>query len=153
LGGMLAGAVLPVLLQFWSWQIAALSVAVCCFAFAILTQIIREDFDDDRDETAPVTPAAAVRPLNDLLSTPGLRSIGLSSFFFGAMQLCLTTFLVLYLTESQDMSIVAAGSLLAVAQVAGVVGRLLWGWVADRLVAPRTLLGILGLLMGFSAVA
>ncbi|WP_299358740.1 MFS transporter, partial [uncultured Paracoccus sp.] len=36
---------------------------------------------------------------------------------------------------------------MAVAQGAGVLGRLLWGWLADRHVSPRIMLSLLGIIM------
>ncbi|WP_299365751.1 hypothetical protein, partial [uncultured Paracoccus sp.] len=36
---------------------------------------------------------------------------------------------------------------MAVAQGAGVLGRLLWGWLADRHVRPRTMLSLLSIVM------
>ena len=41
---------------------------------------------------------------------------------------------------------------MAVAQVASVIGRVLWGVLADRAVSRRTMLGLLGIGMGVSAL-
>jgi len=49
--------------------------------------------------------------------------------------------------------LVLAGAVMAVSQGASVAGRILWGWVADRLVARRTMLGLLGAAMAASAMA
>ncbi|MGA0533296.1 MFS transporter [Hansschlegelia sp. KR7-227] len=152
LGGMLAGLVLPPLIGGLGWQMAALVVAGLCVAAAIATQTIREQLDDDRDSTRAISAKAPLRALQLVLTTPAIRDIGVCSFFFGAMQLCLTTFLVIYLTTAQSMGLGLAGTILAVAQVAGVAGRIGWGWLSDRFIPPRRLLGLLGLAMGAAGV-
>jgi hypothetical protein len=58
------------------------------------------------------------------------------------------SFLIVYLTESLGYSLVAAGLVLTVANVAGVVGRIAWGGFADLHLAPRELLGWLGVAAG-----
>lgn len=153
LGGMLAGLVLPPLIGGVGWQMAALVVAGLCMAAAIVTQTIREQLDDDRDSTRAMSAKAPLRALQLVLTTPAIRDMGVCPFFFGATQLCLTTFLVIYLTTAQSMGLALAGTILAVAQVAGVAGRIGWGWLSDRFIPPRRLLGLLGLAMGAAGVA
>ncbi|QRG06834.1 MFS transporter [Xanthobacter dioxanivorans] len=148
LGGMLAGLFLPPLIGGLGWQMAALVVAGLCVVATIVTQSIRARLDDDRDPARAISAKAPLRALQLVLTTPAIRDMGVCSFFFGAMQLCLTTFLVIYLTTAQGMGLALAGTILAVAQVAGVAGRIGWGWLSDRFIPPRRLLGLLGLAMG-----
>jgi MFS family permease len=84
---------------------------------------------------------------------PDLRRIAVVSFFFSTMQLCLVSFLVTYVIENVAMTLVQAGGLLSAAQVSGVIGRILWGAVADRYVKPRIMLGVLGIAMAAGALA
>lgn len=152
LGGMLAGLVLPPLIGGLGWQMAALVVAGLCVVAAMVTQSIRAQLDDDRDPARAISAKAPLRALQLVLATPAIRDMGVCSFFFGAMQLCLTTFLVIYLTTAQGMGLALAGTILAVAQVAGVAGRIGWGWLSDRFIPPRRLLGLLGLAMGAAGI-
>ena len=69
------------------------------------------------------------------------------------MQVCLTTYLVSFLTTSLGVPLVRAGLTLTVALGAGVAGRIVWGGIADRLILPRRMLGTLGLVMALSAAA
>lgn len=153
LGGMLAGLLVPPLIGGFGWQAAAGVLAGLCVAATTVTQSIRADLDDDRDPARPISPRGPLRTLQQVLATPAIRDISVCSFFFGAMQLCLTTFLVIYLTTVQHMSLALAGTVLAAAQVAGVVGRVCWGWLSDRFISPRLLLGLLGLAMGLAGIA
>ncbi|HYC13014.1 MAG TPA: MFS transporter, partial [Stellaceae bacterium] len=58
-----------------------------------------------------------------------------------------------FLTERAQLSLVTAGAVMAVAQGGGILGRIVLGWVADRLISPRRLLGLLGVSMAAAAVA
>lgn len=62
----------------------------------------------------------------------------------------LGSYLVVMLTERAMLTISVAGSALSIAMIAGIVGRLLWGVLADHGIAARSVLGFLGLLMGLS---
>src|SRR6185437_3686167 len=53
-------------------------------------------------------------------------------------------FVVTFLTERVGLTLITAGAVMATAQAAAIGGRILWGWVADRFVATRQLLGGLG---------
>jgi predicted MFS family arabinose efflux permease len=101
-------------------------------------------------------PATAQSPLAGIrlvLRTPALRRLALSSTTFAATQLSMATFLVTFLTERAGVPLVTAGIVMAVAQGAGVVGRILLGWVADRLRRPGRVLALLGISMAIASVA
>jgi MFS family permease len=82
---------------------------------------------------------------------PPLRALALLSLPFASMQLGLNAFLVTFAVERLALDHVAAGVLLAIAQLGGLVGRLFWGLVATRAVPSRTLLAGIG--FGMSAAA
>jgi MFS family permease len=67
------------------------------------------------------------------------------------MQLVLSSFLVVYLTSVASLDLVVAGALLSASQLAGVGGRLGWGFVADRVSSPRLLLLGIAVLMALAA--
>jgi MFS family permease len=67
------------------------------------------------------------------------------------MQVCLMSYLVVYLNGALGFSLVLAGLGLTIANIGGIVGRIGWGMVADRYVPPRRLLGLLGLAAGAGA--
>jgi MFS family permease len=53
-----------------------------------------------------------------------------------------------HLTETLNFSLVAAGLALTSATIGGVAGRIAWGYVADRWLAPRRVLAAIGLCAG-----
>ncbi|GGJ98596.1 MFS transporter [Pseudomonas matsuisoli] len=152
LGGVLAGALVPSLVNGFGWQGAVLVVGLACVVMAGIAQTTRADLDSDRrpDFRATNNP---FQPLALIFAHPSIRNLALCSFVFGAMQLCLTTYLVTYLTHSYGLALVTAGLVLSLAQGGGMVGRLLWGWVGDRWLAPRRLLPLLAMAMALSSLA
>jgi nitrate/nitrite transporter NarK len=64
-----------------------------------------------------------------------------------------TTYLVSFLKIELAYSLVAAGLIFSAAQIAGVLGRVIWGAVADRILSPRRVLAILGLTMALCGAA
>ncbi|MGA8752482.1 MFS transporter [Candidatus Deferrimicrobium sp.] len=152
-GGAMAGALVPTLVLFIGWRGAALIVGGVCLLLALVSELSRADLDADRESGRPMSLRWMVEPLNMVLSVPSLREQALASFFFASLQVCLSTYFVSFLAVGLKMPLVHAGLALTVALGAGVLGRIVWGGIADRLVAPRTMLGILGVVMSASAAA
>lgn len=50
------------------------------------------------------------------------------------------------------MSLIEAGVALSAAQASGIIGRVVWGALADRFVKPRFMLGLLGIAMAAGAL-
>lgn len=152
LGGALAGLVVPSLVLLWRWQGAALGVGAACVLMAVIAQWVRRDFDADRNPGHRVSPAGVLRPLGLVFAHRDIRDLALCTFFLSAMQLCLTTYLVTYLTDEYAAPLVTAGFVLSLSQAAGVGGRLLWGYVADRWLAPDRVLCLLAFGMAAAAI-
>ncbi|MCO5066838.1 MAG: MFS transporter [Rhizobiaceae bacterium] len=132
LGGMLAGLCAPALASAYGWRAPLLVSALLSVAMIVAFQAVRREWDRDHEPKFPVArlPAAAMRIV--LVSRP-LRLMAAVGMILAAAQFCLTTYLVILLVEELDFSPVDAGLVLAAVQVTGMVGRLLWGIVADRI--------------------
>ena len=153
IGGALAGAMLPALIYSVGWQRAALLCAGICIAFALGLQPMRSRVDP-RDRAPGDSPGGGLlEPLRLVLSQPRLREMGLASFTYSGMQMCLGSFLVVFLHDHARFGLSLAGAALSTAMVAGIGGRLFWGVVADNWVKPRLLLGLLGVGMALAAFA
>ncbi|HYC46711.1 MAG TPA: MFS transporter [Burkholderiales bacterium] len=113
----------------WRWALA-LVLAVAIGTVAAL-QPMRARWDDDRraDLAFVAAPAAGLRLL---WRHPVLKSLAMASFCLTFVQLCGSAFLVTMLVEEGGYGLVTAGVMLSLMQAAGVAGRLLWGWIADR---------------------
>jgi MFS family permease len=150
-GAALAGAVLPILALRIGWQTAFALVAALGIVIALAAQIARPTLDTGRIPAQVPSVGRLIEPLKLVLRTPVLAELVVVAFVYAALQVCLMSFLVVYLTESLGFSLVAAGFALTVANLGGIIGRILWGAVADFHLAPRTLLGLIGVAAGVGA--
>jgi predicted MFS family arabinose efflux permease len=137
----------------WGWRAAALAVGIVCVATAALVQPIRRSLDAERASTTRIRFAGALEPLRFTITHPAIRRLAFCSFFFAAIQISLTTYLVTYLTRDIGYSLLQAGLMLSVAQGGGVVARVVWGAIADRTGRPLQVLGSIACAMAFCAIA
>ena len=153
LGGMLAGSVAPPLTTMGGANAAILAVAVACLLCVLLGQPLHHTHDADRVSSAPLRFGQLLRPLFMVLAQKNLRKLVSTSFVFSGVQLCLAGYLVTYLHTELGYSLITAGIALSAAQLGGIFGRILWGYVADRFLGATWTLIALSLAMTFGAVA
>ena len=145
IGVAIAGLLVPILLGWFSWRGAVVAVAALIAFELFFLAAFRTQFDRGLQAVKLNWATLLVRPLNRVLRDPPLRSLAICSACYSGMQVCFLTFLVSDLKLERDFSLAAAAGALATAQITSIAARPFWGVVADRYVAPRTLLGLLGL--------
>ena len=131
LGWATIALVAPVLTVVFSWRVSLLAVLLYSVAGALLMERWRRHWDDDRNPRA----AAKTNMLTGVVVMwryPTLRYLAMAGFFFSFVQLCIGSFTVNLLVQEAAYGLVAAGAMLSLVQVAGMVGRLVFGWIADR---------------------
>ena len=153
LGGAIAGMLVPAMVHALGWQAAAFAIGLACLLLAFAVEPVRERYDRGANRKARVSLRSAFAPVALVLRERRLREMSATSFIYGGVQITLVSYLVTFLTETFAMRLVLAGLVMAVSQVASVIGRVAWGVVADRLLSRRRMLGLLGIGMGISAVA
>lgn len=150
-GGAIAGAVVPWLAVSAGWRSAVLGVGGLCVLSAGLLQIIRGDYDH-----AGPHPAARRPPLVSLLTMvltdEELRRVSLTAFAYAGMQVCFSSYLIVFLIERGGLTMVQGGVALSASMIAGIVGRVLWGAAADFFGNARAVLALLGAVMALCAV-
>jgi MFS family permease len=151
-GGALAGLVVPILVLPFGWRGATLAVAAAGVALALICEPLHAKLDDDIDAKA-AGGSHILTAMGLVVGQPALRRLAFASVTYSAMQLSLGAFLVTFLTAHAHMALVAAGLAMAVLQGAGIAGRILWGWTADRLMSARQALSLLGVTIGAIAAA
>lgn len=143
LGGVLAGLAAPVLESQLGWRGALIALVVVSVPVALLLQSIRAALDDERSGTHVVGLSSLTDMPAAVRAAPGLGTLAIISLGLAAAQMSLTSYFVTYLHARFDYTLVAAGALLSVVQMAGLGARLACGYAADRWFgAPRLLLGL-----------
>ena len=153
LGGMIAGATMPSLDLLIGWQWSFILAGIVCLICARAVQPLRAGLDDDRDPSVrPSLATSLVLPLKLIFSHRILRKLSYMSFMFSMCQMALMGYLVTFLYEDLGWSLVAAGGALTVAQAAGVTGRMLWGYVADRWLGATLMLIVIAVMLAVGAL-
>jgi predicted MFS family arabinose efflux permease len=152
LGGVLAGLVMAPLTLSLGWQAALLWQTVPVLAAVLLLECARRSWDADRDPSRQILSKGLFAPVQILFDRPELRSLAFVSFVYSGLQLCFIAFITVHLTSKTGFNLVQAGWALAVYQLAAVVSRPIWGWLADKWFSAHTLLAVQGVIMGTAAV-
>jgi MFS family permease len=152
LGGMLAGALTPWLAAVWGWQGAACIIAGLALLSLLLAQPLRRSIDADRKPGKTLADISVTKPLKMVFSERLLRGLTMVGFVYAGCQVSVGAFYVVYLVHDLDMALTRAGFLFAVLQLGGVCGRIIWGSLAGRWMAPNQLLAVLGLLTAICLV-
>ena len=147
-GVALAGASLPGLALAFGWRPTLIVVTVIGIVIAAVAQATRQRLDADRSPEVRVSLSGVLAPLRLVLARRELVELALTGFVYAATQVCLLSFLVVYLSEEMGFSLVAAGLALTVANLGGITGRIVWGAFADRLIPPKVMLGLIGVATG-----
>jgi len=127
----LMALIAPAVTLAFGWRSALLLVLLLALSTLLAMQPARRAWDDDRRPDLPVQ-ARVFDGLRLVWRMPALRWLGVAAFCLAFIQLCVSTFTVVMLVEEAGYTLVGAGMMLSVAQIFGVLGRIAWGWLADR---------------------
>ena len=151
-GTALAGALMPGIALLAGWRGALLAVAMLGLAVAAAAQPTRRALDTHHQPGTRFSLADLFRPLRIVMANRTLRALSLTGFAFAAVQVCLSSFLVVFLHVTLQWTLVAAGLALTCATISAMIARICWGVVADRWLPPRRVLGLIGLLAAGSGL-
>lgn len=159
LGGVLAGLVLPALAEAYGWRAALVFGVVLSVATVAAVQALREQVDGRRDRAQHLGVGAflaldnLMRPLRALLAAPALPPLLVAGVCFALGQGVWLTYLVTILVAEFGMSLQAAGFVFAITQVTGVLGRVLLGWLSDRVGSAVLVLKAAAIASGATSLA
>lgn len=152
LGWMLMAALAPAITLVAGWRGALAAVLALLFVTTVGIQPWRSRWDDDRGTQAAVR-QSVLEGLRVVWRYPALRRLSAMSACYTFVQLCVVSFAVTMLVQEAGYSLVAAGFLLSLTHMLGVVGRVLWGWIADAMRDGPRVLAALGLAMSACCIA
>ncbi len=145
-GLLTAGLVGPILTDLYGWRSALMSVVGVCVLFAIVLELMRDEFDNDRDSTRKFQLSDFKGTIGLVLRRGELRSLALGCFAFVGLQTTFIAYFVIYLTEL-GFSLIEAGTVFSLATAVAIPGRILWGWISSSFINPRVMLGFLAIFM------
>lgn len=146
-GILLAMTLGPLLEASLGWRGALLVVVAAVLVLALLLNPLRPLFDTDIRPDSRIGFGDAVGTVRAVLGDPAIRSLALGAFAFVGLQSIFTNFFTLYFTRALGFSLTEAGYFMAVAIAISAGGRVLWGWVASRIMPPRRVLALLAFVM------
>ena len=152
-GGVIAGALLPVFVEMFGWRGALVCAASMSLVFALMLQPFRAEFDSDRQPHRSLKLTDLRATLGAVLRDARVRELALGLFAFTGLQLAFASFFISFLSLGMGWTLTDAGIAYSIAMGAGIAGRLIWGWVGSRYVPPVLLLAVLGLAMGVACMA
>jgi MFS family permease len=147
LGGVAGALMLPPLALVIGWRAGLLIELIPVVLLIALMEIPRRRWDADREPGRRLWGRALLQPFT-LLHDRRIRRLSGATFVYAGIALCLIAFMTVQLTTVVGLTLVRAGQILALYQIAGSVSRPIWGWVADRWLTPPQMLAVLGIGMG-----
>jgi len=145
IGGFVAALILPSIAVSAGWRAALATAGGVSIAIGLVA--LSSYRPGPRGVQAPGDSWSLLRVL-----TRDLTIAAISGMFLVASQVCLLTYLIVYLIHDRGLAVTTAALFLALAQLAGAGGRVFWGIVSDRVMRGRRRPAIL-LAAGTGAVA
>jgi MFS transporter, ACS family, hexuronate transporter len=151
-GGIFAGLLLPVLTISLSWRHSLLAVGLVEMASAAL---IYRLLKESPVRTEPTQAPLAWGKMLHMAMQRDMLILGGIAFCFMASQFCFSTYLILFLTQEMNYSLVQAGLWFALSFLVGAAGRILWSLASDYLLGGRRkgILRLITLILFFSSLA
>ena len=145
-GGTVAAVVVPLVVVWWHWKAAILTIALLAIASLFILEPMRARFDRGRiDSPLNWSFSAIVGPVGKIMKIPLLRGFSLVGFVYAGVQLSVASFFVVYLVE-RGFDLVSAGLCFLFVNCGGIAGRVAWGGLSDKWLSPKTTLMIIGII-------
>jgi len=151
IAGTLAGLVAPLAAATLGWRGAIAALGVLCLALSALIQPWRAQIDHGGPSHDRGLSTKFWLPVRLIVENPGIRSVTVAGFAFGSLQFSFVSVFPTVLAHV-GWSTAAAGRAMSVALVVGVVLRVPWGTLADK-IGSRPILASMGAMMSLAAFA
>lgn len=139
-GGAIIAILLPILSTIYDWRLGVFVVGILMLLTAIISLIFYREKPEVISTYKSTLTASRSRKvekgaLKKVMSNPVLLILCILTPLLAMGQICITSFLLLYLEEDLSFSVGLAGACLTVTMIAGTAGRIGWGVISDRLFA------------------
>ena len=151
-GSAIAGTLLPVIVIAFDWRLAIITAGTMALIVAISIQPLRQRLDAIHRPKRKIHASDIVNPLKFIWRKPRLRCLAVIAFAYSGCQVAISVFYVVYLTAVLSIPLTIAGLIFTILQIGAIVGRLLWGALADRFYPASRVLVWLGFAMGIVSI-
>lgn len=142
-GAVVASLVLPQLDAAIGWRTGLALAAVVPLLLAV--HMLRAHAHEPHDyQRGPSLLSGVLHEQKLVWNSGALRVLSALGLLYSAAQLSLSAFVVLMLVENKGWSLVAAAAVGGALQACGAVGRVSWGWLADRRGSGFGILALIG---------
>jgi len=148
-GGVVAAVIGPSLVLFAGWRWALAGIGMTNLLFGLLFWALWRD--PAGDAAHPYPPDLLSRRVMAIPGVKTLLVVSIGTAVLLVAQMSLLTYIPLYLKETAGLSAYWASQSLALTQIGGMVGRIGWGVVSDRIFGGRR--KIVLVLIGFLSAA
>lgn len=131
LGSSGASLVLIPLAILFGWRVALSLAVILLIIFSLFLYRKLAILEDMPSSSKPSK--SIVSQIGSLIKNKRLLFTTGSAFLLMGIQVTFNTYLIIYLYEIKDWSIYSAGICLAISELGGAAGRVLWGVISDRL--------------------
>jgi sugar phosphate permease len=153
-GSALSALVLLPLAAAWDWRLATAVAAVALLLAGLASVVFYRDAPGERNKTGEERPTFK-ETFKRLVRNKPLVGVSIAAMGLTSAQISLTTYLVFYVSEALLYPLVVAGVFLALSEISGSAGRVVWGIVSDRFFSGSRLpvLIVIALMTGLSSIA
>jgi sugar phosphate permease len=133
IAGGLAAAVLPSLAILSSWKTAFLLTGVLISATGLISQIMYRSDKEQRPAVLIPLRGASGGEWKKIFRNRDMILLSAAGAFCALVQTSLFTYTILFLKDTRGFDLVQAAFCLTLMNIGGILGRILWGVVSDRL--------------------
>ena len=130
-GSALAAIVLIPLAASIGWRVALMLSCGLLLLIGIISSLYYRDPVLKKEKTTSPEKVSLIKQFHKMLKNKPLLLISISAMGLQGVQLCLTTYIVLFAFDQLSFSLVTAGALLVIAEIGGSIGRVGWGAISD----------------------
>jgi MFS family permease len=146
-GGMIAGVFVTTAATAYGWQMSVCALALVAVIIAVVFIVVPQHYNTSRPlrpfrPRELFSPVNLIRPLQYMRRVRGLTSLTSAACGFAVMHTIVVSFFVTFLNVDVGVPLTTAGGLFALLQASAIVGRILFGALADYLGSPLRVLKI-----------
>jgi ACS family hexuronate transporter-like MFS transporter len=133
IAGGLAAAVLPPLALLISWKFSFVLAGAAIFLAGLLSQVLYRSAKEQNPPSRPVAEEVPRRGWGKILKNRNMILLSVAGAFCALVQSSLFTYTILYLKDARGFELIRAALCLTLMNGGGILGRIFWGILSDRL--------------------